>query len=50
MYPNLTGLLDALIAPAANTAHPPSAGQVLGRVPVAGARTGTRMLPAGVRP
>ena len=50
MYPNLTELLDALIAPAANTAHPASAGPVPGRVPAAGARTGIGMLPAKVRP
>ena len=50
MYPNLTELLDALIAPVTNTAHPASTGPVLGRVPAAGARTGTGMLPAEVRP
>ena len=50
MYPNLTELLDALIAPLTNTAHPASASPVPGRVPAAGARTGTGMLPAEVRP
>ena len=50
MYPNLTELPDALIVPATNTAHPASAGRVLGRVPAAGARTGAGMLPAEVRP
>ena len=50
MYPNLTELFDALMAPVTNTAHPASAGPVLGGVPVAGARTGTGILPAEVRP
>ena len=50
MYPNPTELLDALIVPVTKTAHPASAGPVLGRVPAAGARTGTGMLPAEVRP
>jgi hypothetical protein len=50
MYLNLTELLDALIAPVTNTAHPASARPVLGGVPAAGARTGTGMLPAEVRP
>ena len=50
MYLNLTELLDALIAPVTNTAHPAGAGPVLGGVPAAGARTGTGMLPAEVRP
>jgi hypothetical protein len=50
MYPNLTEWLDVLMAPVANTAHPAGAGPVLGGVPAAGARTGTGMLPAEVRP
>jgi hypothetical protein len=50
MYPNLTELLDALMAPVTNTAHPASAGPVQGGVAAAGARTGTGMLPAEVRP
>jgi hypothetical protein len=58
MYPNLTESLDALMAPlldaltgpASNTAHPASTGPVLSRVPAAGARTGTGMLPPEVRP
>ena len=50
MHPNLTELLDALMAPVTNTAHPASADPALGGVPAAGARTGTWMLPAEVRP
>ena len=50
MYPNLTELLDALMAPVTNTAHPARPGPVPGRVPAAGARTGTGRLPAEVRP
>jgi hypothetical protein len=50
MYPNLTELLDALTGPVINTAHQASTGPVLSRVPAAGARTGTGMLPPEVRP